>query len=58
MQHRSASNKPVSISLIKNAGEKKHEEIYRIANRVFSVGRIGSGKDELLPQLRTLSDLH
>jgi hypothetical protein len=43
---------------MKNAGEKKHEEIYRIANRVFRVGRIGSGKDELLPQLRTLSDLH
>jgi hypothetical protein len=44
--------------LIKNAEEKKYEEICRVANRDFGVRRIGSGKDELLPQLCTLPHLH
>jgi len=43
---------------VENAGEKKDEEICCIANRDFRVRRIGSGKDQLLPQLRTLPRLH
>jgi hypothetical protein len=43
---------------IENAGEKKCEEICCITNRDFRVCRIGSGKDQLLAQLRTLPRLH
>ena len=48
----------MSISLkIENTKEQKYEEARSIASRDFRVRRIGSGKDQLLPQLRTLPHL-
>jgi hypothetical protein len=48
----------LSLAFPRERREEKYEEICRVANRDSRVRRIGSGKDQLLPHLRTLPHLH